>query len=109
MGNSQVVVYVAAGIEQAHLLVNQLHEQGIRAYVANEPLHIADGALPFGLSTAPRVVVHEGDAARGRRIALEFETALRRVALADEPQDAEEDALSAAEWPRCPGCGRARH
>lgn len=70
MSEMPQVIYVAAGAEQAHLLANALRDRGIKAFVTNDGLQL--GGLPFGLSTAPRVVVPESDAMEARRIALEL-------------------------------------
>ncbi len=78
MSDSQTVVYVAATLEQAHLLENILRDEGIVAHVMNEALQIGLGHLPFGVPAAPRVVVGEPDAQQARRIALEFERITRR-------------------------------
>lgn len=66
------VIYVAASAEQAHLLANALRERGIGATVTNDRLQVGLGILPFGLSTAPRVIVLESDALEARRIVLEL-------------------------------------
>jgi hypothetical protein len=77
MANTHQVIYSAATVEQAHLLMNLLREQGIFSYVSNESLQFATGDLPFGVPTAPRVVVHEVDSQEARRIALDFDQTVR--------------------------------
>ncbi len=108
MANSHVVIYVAASVEQAHILKNALSEQGIFAYVTNEALQIAGGELPHGSPTAARVVVDENDAEDAREIALAFDRASQEPALTDEDEEAL-DAEEASRWPCCPHCGRPRH
>jgi hypothetical protein len=108
MANTQQVIYIAAGTEQAHMLKNALRQQGIDSYVTNEALQFGVGDLPAGVPTAARVVVHESDAEEARRIALEFDAAMRETAFADEDED-ELDRQEAAAWPVCPHCNRPRH
>ncbi|MEX2318067.1 MAG: DUF2007 domain-containing protein [Pirellulales bacterium] len=71
------VVYLAANLQQAHLLAGALEQQGMATQVTNEALQGIVGALPAGFPTAPRLLVDEKDAARAREIALEFERKLR--------------------------------
>jgi putative signal transducing protein len=113
MANTHKVIYIAASVEQAHILKNALQEHGIFAYVTNDALQIAAGDLPHGQPTAPRVVVDEVDAEDAREIALAFDRAAQESALASHDEQADdEDALDteeASRWPRCPHCGRPRH
>jgi hypothetical protein len=113
MANSHKVIYIAASVEQAHILKNALSEQGIFAYVANEALQIAGGELPHGSPTAARVVVDEEDAEDAREIALAFDRAAQEAALGSTEEQAEDeaalDAEEASKWPCCPHCGRPRH
>ena len=73
MENTHRAIYSAASAQQAHILANALQERGIFAYVTNDALAGASGDLPFGVLTAPQVVVHVDDAEEARRLALEFE------------------------------------
>jgi len=73
MQTTQVAIYRAANLEQAHLLKNLLQEQGIEAQVTNAMLQQAGGDLPLGGPIEPRLVVDASDAAPARRIALEFD------------------------------------
>jgi len=75
--NTHRVIYIAASVEQAHILANALREHGIFAYVSNEALQFGVGELPMGLPTAARVVVDEDDADLARHVALAFDRAGR--------------------------------
>jgi Putative prokaryotic signal transducing protein len=108
MINSQQVIYIASGTEQAHMLKDALRQQGIDAYVTNEALQFGIGDLPAGVPTAARVVVHKSDAEEARRIALDFDAAMREGAFVDEDED-ELDRQEAEAWPACPHCNRPRH
>lgn len=66
-------IYIAANPEQAHILKNELIERGIPASVSNEALQFAVGDVPWGVPTAPRVLVHKDHVEEARQIALEFE------------------------------------
>jgi hypothetical protein len=105
MTGAQREIYAAATTAQAHLLKNVLERQGIRAFIANEALQIAEGKLPMGTPTAPRVLVAECDAEEARQIAISFDRSSRESADVDD-----EDATpSGRPWPRCPSCSRPRH
>jgi hypothetical protein len=110
MANTHQVIFVAASVEQAHLLVNALRDEGIFAYVTNEALQMGDLHSQIGFSTAARVVVHESDADDARQIALEFEHAARH-GLIDEDLAELEEYVDREEppWPTCPSCRRRRH
>jgi rubrerythrin len=110
MANTHQVIYIAATIEQAHMLKNALTKQGIFAYVSNESLQMATGDLPMGLPTAPRVVVDAHDADEARRIALEFDQAWQQAGSPSEELDEleEEADREAFAWPECPHCRRPR-
>ena len=73
MKSTHRVVYRAANVQQAHLLANLLNERGIFAYVTNDALQGVGGDLPFGMTTAPQVVVHQDEADEARQIAREFD------------------------------------
>jgi hypothetical protein len=108
MAEDQRVIYVAASTQQAHLLKNALLEQGIRAFVSNDPLQVIAGKVPSGLPTAPRVVVGESEAEEARQIALDFERTWREPNPRDELET--QDAAEQDEpWPLCPSCHRPRH
>ncbi len=85
--NTHKVIYSAATVELAHMLVNVLREHGIYSYVSNESLQFACGNLPLGVPTAPRVVVHEADSQEARAIALDFDRTVRNLS-ADESSEA---------------------
>jgi hypothetical protein len=105
MAEPQREIYVAATTAQAYLLKNLLERQGITAFIANEALQIAEGRLPMGTPTAPRVLVAESDAEEARQIAMSFDHSSHKSADVDD-----EDAASPGRpWPLCPSCGRPRH
>ena len=107
MAESQREIYVAATTAQAHLLKNVLERQGITAFIANEALQIAEGKLPMGTPTAPRVLVAESDAEEARQIAISFDRSSGESADADI--DDADVAPPDRPWPLCPSCGRPRH
>ena len=105
MAEAQREIYVAATTAQAYLLKNVLERQGITAFIANEALQIADGKLPMGSPTAPRVLVAESDAEAAREIAASFDRSDGESADMDDDDVAPPDQP----WPRCPSCRRPRH
>jgi hypothetical protein len=72
MSNELQVVYLAGSAEQAHLLAGALRDRGVEAVVENEALRLGLGGLPFGMSTAPRVMVRGRDSQQARQIVLEL-------------------------------------
>lgn len=106
--NSQKAIYVAANPEQAHMLKNALEEQGIAAWVSNEPLQVALGDLPAGMPTAARVMVDEENAEAARDIAMEFEDSKRRGEGSAELTALDREHPEES-WPTCPHCSRRRH
>ena len=68
-----VEVYRTQNGPQAHLLAMALSDEGIHAVVEGGPLQDGVGELPFGWSTAPRLLVAEADAQRARAILLRLE------------------------------------
>jgi membrane protease YdiL (CAAX protease family) len=67
-GDSLVEVYRAGNFLQAHALRNALEAQGIRAIIDNESLQGALGEVPFGWSSAPKLLVAEKDEATARKL-----------------------------------------
>ena len=65
-------VYVAESSAQAHLLANALRDREIDAFVENDALQFGQGVLPFGIATAPRVMVAEEDGESARQMVLEL-------------------------------------
>ena len=53
MADAQREIYVAATTAQAHLLKNVLERQGITAFIANEPLQIAEGKFRWEYPRLP--------------------------------------------------------
>lgn len=72
MSNDPLVVYVAGSAEQAHLLAGALRDRGFEALVTNDGLQLGLGALPFGVASAPRIVVPAAEAEEARRIVLDL-------------------------------------
>jgi rubrerythrin len=105
MADTQREIYVAATTAQAHLLKNVLERQGIRAFIANESLQIAEGKFPMGIPTAPRILVAESDAEEARQIAISFDESSR----GSPPTDEEAADAPGRHWPQCPSCNRPRH
>ena len=101
----QIVIYVAAHAQQAHLLKNLLAGYGIEARVQNEML---SGAVEDvnSWSSAPRVTVAPEDSEFAREVAEEFDAKVRRRA-GQGPDDAGLPAF-AENWPHCPHCRRPR-
>ena len=63
-----VEVCSAGNMVEADGLCELLEEAGIQARVVGDDLGIAAGGLPLGESIAPRIWVHESDAARAREV-----------------------------------------
>lgn len=108
------VAYIAASLEQAHIVRNALEERGIRAQVTNVALQFGVGELPLGTPTAARVLVSGQDLAAARQIVERFDSGRDGIEaddrLGDDGEDEEDEAsLTDANWPRCPSCGRGRH
>ena len=59
-----VEVFRAADSQHAHLVKEALEDAGIRAVVEGDLLQGAVGGVPAGWSSAPRVLVAEGDASK---------------------------------------------
>jgi hypothetical protein len=111
-------IYIAANVQQAHLLRNLLAEAGIDSFVSNETLngvHFAPsdwliraaGSSGFA-PTAPKLVVHEDDAEEAREILLEAESALLAGGTAPELVQLEVETGEEQAWPLCPHCARPR-
>lgn len=112
-----VVIFHAATTQQANLLRNMLEERGLAAWVQNDMIQVAAGALPLGWRGDAQVAVRDADAVEARKIVLEFEQRLREhadnpSALETDPSETV-DAEAAPErwlnWPKCPECGERRH
>jgi len=123
MAGNLKVIYAARTVQEAHLLMNHLGENGIRAMVTNAVLEGGSGVDILGWPTLARVQVREEDAVVARKIALQFDRAIseRAKAETDEPDDDENPAEPARQgdaavrveapsgpWPRCPQCGVPR-
>lgn len=63
-----VEVYRAMHPPQAHMVANFLRDAGIPATVHGENLQGGLGELPFGWSTAPKVMVMSNNAAAARAL-----------------------------------------
>jgi hypothetical protein len=111
-------IYIAATVQQAHLMRNLLAEAGIDSFVSNETLngvHFAPGDWliraaggPGFAPTAPKLVVHEDDAEEAREILLEAESTLLAGGTAPELVQLETETGEEKAWPICPHCARPR-
>lgn len=109
---SPVVAYIAASLEQAHIVRNALEERGITAQITNSALQFGVGELPMGTPTAARVLVTRQDLAAAREIVERFDGGLDEIEDddSDDQWDEEtEEPRAETGWPRCPSCGRGRH
>ena len=106
MADRPTEIFRAANSQHAQMLRQLLEERGIRSYVVNE-IQTAGGELPLGWVAAPRILVAEEDAVKGRLIAEQFDAVLR-----DGRDIAKEDFEFAdanwTDWPNCPGCQQRR-
>jgi len=76
------VLYVAANLTEAQLLVDRLQQSGIRTYIRNEALQGALGELP--LTLRPEIcIIDPTDWQRAQQIKKDYERA-RDQGLADE-------------------------
>ena len=107
MADRPTEIYRAANSQHAQMLRGMLEERGITAYIVNEALQTAGGDLPLGWTAAPRILVAEEDAAKGRIIAEQFDAILRdgRHITTEEFEVADTDWT---DWPLCPGCQQRR-
>jgi hypothetical protein len=80
------VIYRAANFEQANLLKNLLTDEGIEAHITNGPLQAISGKVPYG-AIQPRLLVDPRDAARARKLALDFESVIARSASIEPMAD----------------------
>jgi hypothetical protein len=111
-------IYIAANVQQAHLLRNLLAEAGIDSFVSNETLNgvhfvpsdwlIRAAGGPGFAPTAPKLVVHEDDAEEAREILLEAESTLLAGGAAPELVQLEAETGEEQAWPICPHCARPR-
>jgi hypothetical protein len=123
MAGDLKVVYAARTMQEAHLLMSHLEENGIRAMVTNAGLEGGSGVDILGWPTLARVEVREEDAAAAREIALQFDRTISEGAKAetDEPDGEENPARQGGQagaavrvearsgsWPRCPQCNALR-
>ena len=68
MADRPVEIFRAANSQHAQMLRQMLEERGIKAFIVNEALQTAGGDLPLGWTAAPRILVAEEDAVKGRLI-----------------------------------------
>jgi len=81
-----VEVYRARDPMQAHLFSSELQNDGIENQVVGDHLGGALGEVPLGWSTAPKILVKEGDAVRARELLMGYE---KRVGEHDDELEAE--------------------
>ena len=109
MSRKQIVIYKAGSLQQAYLLKNMLQQREIQAFVRNESLQGAIGALPPSIMTSPGVAVWAEDANQASKVVSAFE---RQVAN-EHPQGehiapAGTNGWLGQDWPTCPDCRRRR-
>jgi hypothetical protein len=107
MSDRPTEIFRAANSQHAQMLKGMLEERGIKAYIVNESLQTAGGDLPLGWTAAPRILVAEEDAVKGRIIAEQFDAVLRD-GKAVEMEDFEIADADWPDWPLCPGCQQRR-
>ena len=61
-------VYRAASSVQAHMMVSELEDAGIKALVDGDALESGLGQSALGWTAAPRIMVHPSDEGRARSI-----------------------------------------
>lgn len=61
-------VHVARNLAEAHLIAGFLGANGVEAFVTNENLWAVRGEIPMDASTAPGVVVRDGDHDRAKAL-----------------------------------------
>lgn len=101
-----IELYRARGLPEAHAIRLLLEEEGIPVRIDNELLQGALGELPFGWTTAPRVLVERSREEDARRILDAF---LERIARNDAEDEHRDRCLacgaSMREFDVCPKCG----
>src|SRR5436190_11737136 len=107
MAERPTEIFRAANSQHAQMLKGMLEERGIKAFIVNEALQTAGGDLPLGWTAAPRILVAEEDAAKGRLIAEQFDALLRdgKSIATDDFEVADADWT---DWPLCPACHQRR-
>ena len=63
-----IEVFRAASVVQAHMMVSELEDDGIKAVIDGEQLQSGLGESALGWTAAPRIMVHPSDAAKARYI-----------------------------------------
>ncbi|MFN0021158.1 MAG: DUF2007 domain-containing protein [Pirellulaceae bacterium] len=107
MSDRPTEIFRAANSQHAQMLRQMLEERGIKAYIVNESLQTAGGDLPLGWTAAPRILVAEEDAVKGRLIAEQFD-AILRDGKAVEFEEFDVADADWTDWPLCPGCQQRR-
>ncbi|MCE9528626.1 MAG: DUF2007 domain-containing protein [Planctomycetales bacterium] len=107
MSDRPTEIFRAANSQHAQMLRQMLEERGIKAYIVNESLQTAGGDLPLGWTAAPRILVAEEDAVKGRLIAEQFD-AILRDGKAVEMEEFDVADADWTDWPLCPHCHQRR-
>jgi Putative prokaryotic signal transducing protein len=107
MADRPVEIFRAANSQHAQMLRQMLEERGIKAFIVNEALQTAGGDLPLGWTAAPRILVAEEDAVKGRLIAEQFDAVLRDGESVTT-DDFEVASADWTDWPLCPNCRQRR-
>jgi len=107
MAERPTEIFRAANSQHAHMLREMLEERGIKTFIVNEALQTAGGDLPLGWTAAPRIMVAEEDAAKGRVIAEQFDAMLRDGGSV-ATEDFEVAEADWTQWPVCPKCHHRR-
>jgi hypothetical protein len=107
MSDRPTEIFRAANSQHAQMLRQMLEERGIKAYIVNESLQTAGGDLPLGWTAAPRILVAEEDAVKGRLIAEQFD-AILRDGKAVEMEEFDVADADWTDWPLCPSCHQRR-
>ncbi len=91
--NRRTELYRAANSFEAQLLKLELQAGGVHVFVENEELSMGVGDLPMGWTTAPRLMVPDGEYELARRLLDQMLSHLKATAAETSPDD------------HCPKCG----
>jgi hypothetical protein len=97
------VIYSARDLVDAQLMVDYLHEHGIKGWLQNAALQGAIGELPPGDSSSPKVAVAHENYERAEELKEAFEEE-----LANPPPEPQLAFTEPGPWPTCPECERTR-
>ncbi len=104
--NDPVELYRARSLPEAHAIRVALEEEGIAVRIDNELLQGVVGEVPFGWTTAPRIMVERSQEETARRILDEY---LQQTTHTEETEDQPDRCLACGatmgEADVCPRCG----